>query len=74
MTTKEQADRVAARIAGYMRLYHMLDEEMAVVMRITRPTFSKRKKHPETYRIGELILAAKKFNTTVQELVGGGAA
>lgn len=71
LTSREQLDRLAGRIAGYMRMLHITDEEMAVVLRITRPTFAKRKAHPETYLVEELILMAKKFGITLAELFGG---
>ena len=71
LTSRSQLDRLAGRIAGYMRMLHITDEEMAVVLRITRQTFAKRKAHPETYRVEELILMAKKFGITLAELVSG---
>ena len=71
MNSKEQAANVAARIAGYQRMYGVNDEELAVRLRISRQTFSKRKKEPGTYRVEELIAAAKTFGITLRELIGG---
>ena len=71
LTSRSQLDRLAGRIAGYMRMLHITDEEMAVVLQITRQTFTKRKKHPETYRIDELLRMCKKFGITLAELVSG---
>ena len=63
--------KIGAMISGYQRMYGILDEEMAVIMRMSRQTFSKRKKQPETYRVSELLLAAKKFRVTLPELIEG---
>jgi hypothetical protein len=66
-----EKERLGAMIAGYQRMYGILDEEMAVIMRMSRQTFMKRKKQPETYRVEELLLAAKKFKVTLTELLNG---
>ena len=71
LTSRSQLDRLAGRIAGYMRMLHITDEEMAVVLQITRQTFRIRKKHPETYRVDELLRMCKKFGITLAELVSG---
>ena len=71
MNSAEQAARVAAVIAGYQKLYGVSDEELAVRMRMTRQTLCKRKREPGTYRVDELIAAAKTFGITLKDMIGG---
>lgn len=50
-----QKDRLArAYIAKNMELYGLNDEQIAARLRCTKRTFQNKKKHPETFTLGEL--------------------
>lgn len=52
---EEQKDRITrAYIAKNMELYNLSDEEVAIKLRCTKRTFQNKKKHPDTFSLGEL--------------------
>ena len=67
----ESISAIRSGVARIQGAYGVLDEEMAVIMRMSRPTFRTRKLHPETYRIEELLKLSNKFHVSLSDIIGG---
>lgn len=68
--TKEE--KIAAKMAYYMRLGKISAKDMAVATGLSERGFrNKLNATPATFRLDELVLAAKRLDVKLEELVAG---
>lgn len=66
-----QSQILQNRIEGLMRNRRVKYGMLAVIIEKTPQTVSRRRVHPETYTVDELIRISKYFGITLEQLVRG---
>lgn len=61
---------VGLRILGFMKMRCISTDEMANYLDLSRSTFYRRVKDPDTLTLGELKRAAKLLKVSVAEILG----
>ncbi len=56
-------------IESLCNLYGVSLEEQRIILRMSQATYCSRRAKPETFKLGELELLAKRLNVTVNQLL-----